>query len=85
LFSIVAVIVLLVFVMPTIVSMFPSADQLPYITKVMLDLSDILKNTRYLLLLLIFGIYLGVQFLYKYFLPFKIFVDTIMLKIPVIN
>lgn len=85
LFSIAAVIVLLVFVMPNIVSMFPSVDQLPSITRLMLDLSDFLKKTRYLLLFAIFAWYISIQFLYKYFLPFKIFVDTMMLKIPVIN
>jgi type IV pilus assembly protein PilC len=55
LFSIAAVIVLLVFVMPSIVSMFPQPDQLPYITRLMLGLSDFLKKTRVFLIMLIFG------------------------------
>ena len=36
-FSVVAVVILLVFVIPTIVSMFPNQDQLPWITKFMLS------------------------------------------------
>jgi type II secretory pathway component PulF len=53
LFSVVAVIVLLVFVMPTIVGMFPSPDQLPSITRLMLGVSDFLKKTWFLLMILI--------------------------------
>ncbi len=85
LFSIAAVIVLLVFVMPSIVSMFPQPDQLPYITRLMLGLSDFLKKTRVFLIMLIFGWVIGIQFMYKYFLPFKIFIDTMLLKIPVVK
>ncbi|MFZ2150591.1 MAG: type II secretion system F family protein [Candidatus Absconditicoccaceae bacterium] len=85
LFSIGAVIVLLVFVMPSIVSMFPSPDQLPGITKFMLGLSDFLKKTWALIIFLIFSGYIGISLLYKYFLPFKILVDTLSLKIPIIK
>jgi type II secretory pathway component PulF len=45
-----AVIVLLIFVMPTIVDLFPSVDDLPYITKLMLSVSDYLKKNRFFLI-----------------------------------
>jgi len=48
LFSIAAVIVLLVYVMPTIISMFDSVEQLPGITKAMLSLSDFLEDYWFL-------------------------------------
>ncbi len=85
LFSVVAVIVLLVFVMPTIVGMFPSPDQLPSITRLMLGVSDFLKKTWFLLMILIWVGYITIQFLYEYFLPFKIFIDSMSLRIPVIK
>ncbi|MCF7835386.1 type II secretion system F family protein [Candidatus Gracilibacteria bacterium] len=84
-FSIIAVIVLLVFVIPNIVSMFPSKDQLPSITILMLDLSDFLQKTWYAVIITIFAVVFGIQFLYKYFLPFKIFIDGMSLKIPAVN
>ena len=64
-FAIVAVIILLVFVIPTIVSMFPSPEALPSITKFMLNTSGFLKNTRYLLILIGIGLVIGYKFLYK--------------------
>lgn len=85
LFSVWAVIVLLVYVMPSIVSMFPSVDQLPDITKKMLSLSAFLQDTRVLFIFIIFGWFFGFQFLYKYFIPFKIFVDTLLLKVPIVS
>lgn len=84
-FSIVAVIILLVFVIPSIVSMFPSQDQLPSITVLMLNLSDFLQKTWLAVIFTIFVVVFGVQLLYKYFLPFKIFVDWMSLKLPAVS
>lgn len=53
LFSVIAVIILLVYVIPTIVSLFPSTDSLPGITIMMLTISNFLSQTWYLLILLI--------------------------------
>ncbi|HCY20999.1 TPA: hypothetical protein DIC40_04015 [Patescibacteria group bacterium] len=50
-FSIIAVVILLLFVIPTIVGMFPSQDSLPSITVFMLDTSDFIKNYWYVILL----------------------------------
>lgn len=85
LFSIWAVIILLVFVMPAIISMFPSIDQLPAITKLMLDLSAFLQDTWILLVFFMIVLYMSISILYKYFLPFKILVDTLILRIPVVK
>jgi type IV pilus assembly protein PilC len=83
-FAIIAVIILLLYVIPTIVSMFPSQESLPGITKFMLSVSSFIKNTRYVLLFILLGGIILYKFLYKYFLPFKIFIDKIMLSIPAV-
>jgi len=67
-FAVAAVIVLLVYVIPSIVSMFPSYDSLPSLTKFVLKASDILKDTRYLFILGIIGVFTAYKFLYKYVL-----------------
>jgi type II secretory pathway component PulF len=64
-FSIIAVVILLMFVIPTIVSMFPSPESLPNITKFMLNTSSFLKNTRYLLIIIFIGLVAAYKFLYK--------------------
>jgi type IV pilus assembly protein PilC len=84
-FSIAAVIILLLYVVPTIVSMFPSQESLPGITKFMLSVSSFIKNARYVLVLMLIGAIILYKFLYRYFLPFKIFIDKIMLSIPAIS
>jgi len=53
-FSVVAVTILLIYVIPTIVGMFPSPESLPSITKFMLSASSFLKHTWYLLILIVF-------------------------------
>jgi type II secretory pathway component PulF len=44
-FSVIAVIVLLIFVIPNIVGMFPTKESLPGITKFMLAASDFIQQT----------------------------------------
>ncbi len=85
LFSIIAVIILLIDVIPTIVSMFPSGDTLPWLTKFMLNISGFLKSTRYLIFAIAIGIVGVYNFLYKHVLGFKMLIDKIMIVLPAIS
>jgi len=80
--SILAVIVLLIFVMPTIVGMFPSQDSLPGITKFMLKASDFLKYARPFLVMISLWLAILYKFLYQYVLPFKMFMDKLFITVP---
>jgi len=83
-FAVVAVIVLLVFVMPTIVEMYEGIE-LPGITQFMLDLSDFLKAHG---ITLAIGVVVAVvlyNFLYANVLVVKILVDGLLLKVPKVN
>jgi len=84
-FAIVAVTILLIYVIPTIVSMFPNQESLPNLTKFMMGASSFLQKTRYLIVLIIIGIILLYRFLYKYVLVFKIFIDKLMITIPAVS
>jgi len=52
-FAIVAVTILLIYVIPTIVGMFPDQQSLPSLTKFMMGASGFLQRTRYLIALII--------------------------------
>lgn len=84
-FALVAVVVMLMFVIPTIVSMFPNQESLPGITRLMLDLKDIIANTWYLIVGTVVGAITAYNLLYKYFLPFKMFIDKMMITLPVVS
>ncbi len=82
-FTFVAVVVLLIFVLPTIIQMYTSVDELPGITQFMLNASDYLKA---------YGIFWGIgivfavglyNMLYDNALAFKIAIDSLILQIPV--
>ena len=79
-----AVIVLLVKVIPTVVTLFPDPAMLPGITKFMIALSDFIQKKWYLIVLFVGWIIWGYISLYKFILPFKIFIDDIMLKFPIV-
>ena len=83
-FAIIAVIVLLIFVMPTIIEMYGDIE-LPLITQIMINLSDFLQANRYWLLIGAFAIVTTYKLLYKYVLMFKIIIDGLLLKLPVIK
>ncbi|MEI7563737.1 MAG: hypothetical protein WCJ39_09220, partial [bacterium] len=85
LFSIIAVIILLIFVIPTIVTMFPSQDALPSLTKFMLGASGFFKSTRYLLIIIAIALVALYKFLYKYMLGFKMVIDKLMIVIPAVG
>lgn len=84
-FTIAAVVVLLIKVVPTIVSLFPSPEQLPGITKLTLSISDFVQTRWLVLFLSIFGAIVTYNALYALFLPFKIFIDWFFLKVPVLK
>jgi len=85
LFAIIAVVILLIYVIPTIVWMFPSQESLPWITKFMLSVSSIIKNTRPLILIFVIWIYVLYKFLYKYVLVFKMVVDKLLITLPAVG
>jgi len=69
--TIVAVIVLLIKVFPTIVSMYEGIE-LPGITQFMLNMSDYLQANWYKLLIAVIAVVVGYTLLYKHRLLFKI-------------
>lgn len=79
-----AVIVILVYVMPGIIEMFWDPEKLPGITKFMMGVSDFIKTNWAVLLWSIVSIVVGYKLLYSKVLLFKIFIDTMMTKIPVV-
>jgi len=83
-FAVVAVTILLIYVIPTIVTMFPNQESLPSITKFMMGASGFLQRTRYLIVLIIIGAVLLYRFLYKYVLAFKVSIDKLMITIPAV-
>lgn len=84
-FSIIAVAILLIYVIPTIISMFPSQESLPWLTKFMMNVSRLLQKTWVLLIIIGFGISIVYKFLYKYSLTFKIFIDKWSLSLPIVS
>ena len=83
-FSVIAVIVLLVKVIPTFVWLF-AGRELPQITQMMLDVSGFLQSYRWVIALIVGWTIVTIGSLYKYFLPFKIIIDNLTLKIPVLK
>lgn len=83
-FAAVAVVILLVKVMPTITKMFPSQEDLPWITKFMLSASDFLQNYRSSLLIGAIWIVFWYKLLYSKLIPFKKLMDRFFLKMPLV-
>ncbi|EKD24909.1 MAG: hypothetical protein ACD_80C00145G0043 [uncultured bacterium (gcode 4)] len=84
-FAIIAIAILLIYVIPTIVTMFPNQESLPSLTKFMMWASGFLQKTRYLIIITIIWVITLYNFLYKYILPFKIFIDKLMVTMPAIS
>lgn len=83
-FAIIAVIILLIKVVPTFVGLF-AGHELPIITQYMLRASDFMQAYWWLIIGGMTTIAVVTQVLYRYFLPFKIAVDGISLKFPVLK
>ncbi len=81
----IAVYILLVHVMPSIVKMFPNKETLPWITKFMLWMSEFLQTQWYLIPTLIIWTVVWYVFLYRNVKQFKSFIDSMILKLPVIS
>ncbi|HRX64209.1 MAG TPA: type II secretion system F family protein [Candidatus Absconditabacterales bacterium] len=82
--SVIAVVLLLMFAIPSIVSIFPE-DGIPSITVFMMDVSAFLQKSRYVLFILLIGLVLLYKFLYSNVLPFKIFIDKMAVRLPVVG
>lgn len=80
--AVIAVVILLIFVLPTIVTMYGSEEELPWITQFMLKLSRFFQANWWKCLIWIFSVVTWYKLLYKYVLLFKIMMDTLFLKIP---
>lgn len=81
--SVGAVILLLMFAIPSIVSIFP-IDAIPPITQFMLDISAFLQKSWFFLIVALVSLILWYKFLYSSVLPFKIFIDKMAVRLPVI-
>lgn len=84
-FTAVAVVVLLILVFPSIIEMYGDPEQLPWITKFMLKASDFLQLHWYKLLIIVVSIVVLYKVLYSRWLLFKIWVDKLLLSIPVVK
>jgi len=83
--TIIAVIVLLIKVFPTIIDMYGDPEELPWITRFFLRASDYLQESWYKLLILVIAIIVWYNVMYKERLLFKIWIDKLLLKIPVVK
>ena len=83
--TIIAVVVLLIKVFPTIIDMYWDPEQLPGITKFMLSASDYLQVNWYKLLIWVIAVVVTYNVLYSNWLIFKIWVDKLFLMVPVVK
>ena len=83
--TVVAVVILLIKVFPTIIDMYWDPEQLPWITKFMLSASDYLQANWYKLLFIIVWIIVTYNVLYSRWLLFKIWIDKLLLMLPVVK
>jgi len=81
--AVLAVIVILVKVMPPMLEMYDGME-LPWITVFMLDLSNFFQNYWLHLLIWIISVITAYKLAYSKVLLFKVFIDTILVKSPVI-
>ena len=81
----VAVVVLLILVFPSIIDMYGDPEQLPWITKFMLNTSDFLQANWYKLLIIVISVVVWYNILYSKRLLFKIWIDKLLLMIPVVK
>ena len=83
--TIVAVVVLLIKVFPTITDMYWDPETLPWITKFFLSASDYLQANWYKLLAIFIAIVVAYNVAYSRWLLFKIWVDRLLLVLPVVK
>ena len=83
--TIIAVIILLIKVFPSIIDMYWDPEQLPWITKFMLRTSDYLQANWYKLLIGAIGVIVAYNVAYSRWLLFKIWIDKLLLLVPVVK
>ena len=83
--TIVAVIILLIKVFPSIIDMYWDPEQLPWITKFMLRTSDYLQANWYKLLIGAIAVVVAYNIAYSRWLLFKIWIDKLLLLVPVVK
>ncbi len=81
--SLISVALLLMFAIPSIVSIFPEGS-IPSITLFMMNVSDFLQKFWILIIIFWLALVILYKFLYSSVLPFKIFIDKMAVKFPVI-
>ena len=72
-------------VLPNIVTLFPDQDTIPGITRVLMDLAEWLTSYWMYLVSWIIIIVVGYIYSYKKILPFKIFIDNLMVTMPIVS
>ena len=73
-------------VVPKITKVFSSLHQkLPPITQFVINLSNFFKNHYLIIFIIVFGVIVIFILAYKKIYKFKFFIDSLMLKIPIIN
>ncbi len=82
--SIIAVALLLMYAIPSIVSIFPEWE-VPAITLFMIRVSIFLQNSWFAIILFVIGLVILYKFLYSKVLPFKIFIDKLTVKTPIVS
>ena len=83
--TIVAVVILLVKVFPSIIEMYWDPEELPGITKFFLAVSEYLQENRYKLLIWTITVVVAYNVAYSRWLLFKMGVDKLLLIIPVVK
>ena len=83
--TIVAVAVLLIKVFPTIIDMYWDPADLPWITKFFLVASDYLRASWYKLVAVVVAIIVAYNVAYTKWLLFKIWVDKLLLSVPIVK
>ena len=83
--TIIAVIVLLVKVFPTIIDMYWDPEQLPWITRFFLSASDYLQVGWYKILVWFVAVVVVYNVLYSNWLVFKMWMDKLLLKLPIVQ
>ena len=83
--TIIAASVLLMKVFPTIIEMYWVPEELPGITKFFLKVSDFLQESWYKLLIWVIAVFVAYSIAYSKWLLFKIWVDKLLLKTPIVQ
>lgn len=83
--SIAAALFIVTSVLPNIVSIFPNQDDMPKITLVMMDVADFVMQWWLLILWIIIVAVIAFLWSYRNILPFKRFIDNIMVTAPIIS